>query len=514
MSIFNFKNLDLDEQIIESLQLSQGRPSKCDTVLKCEDGQIYLSKISLAIWSQFWKDLLKDTPNQSETVLLLPGFDKATSLEILKLLSTGEVITDCCPRSIQRIIYFVQVLIPDIDIFSFEIECKFKEEYKIITSDEISDEESDVISDEEDNKISDEESDEISDEESDEISDAEINKIPDEGRIDSLDEENDKTVEEENDKTLDEDNYKSLDDNNRKGTKKKTDLKAKDESKSDSDDHYSNKFINVEIGKTKEKRHACKYCLKYFVRKETLERHIKNIHLNKEKIECTKCNRTFASKEGLQSHMKNHDQNKFKCPQCGKAYKHKNHLSRHCYLNGHTFPSNNEVKPHPHSIKCHICNKWILDKEHHIKKYHSENSTTFLCDYENCEFKTNRRDTLYKHERVKHDMHYRDFGAISDTLELKDDLKCIDCGKKFNTKKETEEHIALEGCEDLNCPKCGKFFNVRHNLLQHIREIHDLTEQYTCPFCEKSFNQKRNQVRHSKTCKKNEKNKMKNKEDN
>ena len=66
--------------------------------------------------------------NISETVvILLPGFDKESVLEALVFLSNGEIATDYCPRSIQKIIYFVLALIPDMDILSFEIERIFQE---------------------------------------------------------------------------------------------------------------------------------------------------------------------------------------------------------------------------------------------------------------------------------------------------------------------------------------------------------------------------------------------------
>ena len=77
MSQWNFKNLDYEDDILKGLLSCQGKPSKCDAVLKCDDGQIYLSKIALVIWSEFWRNLLSDMDNISETVvILLPGFDK------------------------------------------------------------------------------------------------------------------------------------------------------------------------------------------------------------------------------------------------------------------------------------------------------------------------------------------------------------------------------------------------------------------------------------------------------
>ena len=270
--------------------------------------------------------------------------------------------------------------------------------------------------------------------------------------------------------------------------------------------------MGVEVGKTYERRHGCKYCLKYFEGKQSLDRHIMNIHKNKEKLTCSQCGIKFLSKDGLKSHLKTHEENysnEYKCLKCDKIYKHESDLFRHCRTTGHTVPSNDKTQPDKRFSKCEICQKWIMSKEHHFEKYHSEKAKSFSCKYENCGFITLRRDTLYKHERVQHDEHYRDFPAIHDTFKSKDKLQCFDCGKKFTTITETEEHIALEGCNNNICPQCDKNFTVRYNLLQHIREVHDQNDTFVCSHCNKSFKQKRSRDRHYRTCKEKAKNQIK-----
>ena len=275
MSLYNFKNLDYEDDVIEALQLCERRPSKCDAVLKCDDGQIYLSKISLVIWSKFWKNLFCDFDNGLETVLLLPGFDKESVLEAIVFLSTGEITTEYCPRSIQKVIYFVQALIPDMDILSFEIERIFQDSGEATNSE---------------------------------------------------------------------------------------DFEEATDSDNKSNESYSNEFEGVEIGKNKESRHSCKYCLKFFVRKATLDRHIINIHSRKEQFGCSKCDKKFSSKDGLQSHLKSHkedfsNQNPCPHPQCGKVYKNESDLFKHCRITGHTPPKNDKIQPDKRFTQCEICHK-------------------------------------------------------------------------------------------------------------------------------------------------------------
>ena len=144
MTQYNFKNLDYEDDVIECLQLCERRPSKCDAVLKCDDGQIYLSRISLAIWSEFWRNLFCDIDNGLKTVILLPGFDKESVLEAIVFLRNGEITTDYCPRSVQKVIYYILALIPDMDILSFEIERIFEESEDNVDSDDNLDQNIDV----------------------------------------------------------------------------------------------------------------------------------------------------------------------------------------------------------------------------------------------------------------------------------------------------------------------------------------------------------------------------------
>ena len=103
----------------------------------------------------------------------------------------------------------------------------------------------------------------------------------------------------------------------------------------------------VEVGKTKEDRHACKFCLKFFVRKETLERHIKIIHMKTETCSCSICGKIFASKDGLKVHLKVHDEKNDvinRCPECQKVYTNSSDLDKHCKITGHQYQIKDNIK--------------------------------------------------------------------------------------------------------------------------------------------------------------------------
>ena len=96
-----------------------------------------------------------------------------------------------------------------------------------------------------------------------------------------------------------------------------------------------------------EQEHACKFCLKYFARKTTLERHIQNIHFGTDMNICPTCNKKLASKEGLKAHMKTHAENRgyFVCKECGKKYINPSDLDKHCKMSGHDYQDNKTKKP-------------------------------------------------------------------------------------------------------------------------------------------------------------------------
>ena len=100
MSIYQIKNTQFKKDIVESLQLSQK-----DTILKCKDGQIPLSKFSLVMWSSFWNELLLEFQHYSEIEILLPDFDVVTVMELIEFLRRGELANEGCPKNIQKIIY-------------------------------------------------------------------------------------------------------------------------------------------------------------------------------------------------------------------------------------------------------------------------------------------------------------------------------------------------------------------------------------------------------------------------
>ncbi|KAG7218596.1 hypothetical protein INR49_020161 [Caranx melampygus] len=127
-----------------------------------------------------------------------------------------------------------------------------------------------------------------------------------------------------------------------------------------------------------ESEHAahCPYCNRGYKRLTSLKEHIKYRHeQNEESVTCPLCSDTFSHRAQLERHMTSHkparDQppplsddagnRKFKCSECGKAFKYKHHLKEHLRIHSGEKPyecSNCKKRfSHSGSYSSHISSK-------------------------------------------------------------------------------------------------------------------------------------------------------------
>jgi len=92
----------------------------------------------------------------------------------------------------------------------------------------------------------------------------------------------------------------------------------------------------------------CGVCGKKFNNPMSLSRHMVGHKDTRQK--CSLCEQTFSWRSSLKHHMifAHMDRKSFECTSCGKAFKIKGHLKRHCNTTGHFFhlvDGSNDVKP-------------------------------------------------------------------------------------------------------------------------------------------------------------------------
>lgn len=268
---------------------------------------------------------------------------------------------------------------------------------------------------------------------------------------------------------------------------------------------------------------TCKFCLKYYYRKDHLKEHLKvcpkahskeDLQTKLESSKCFKCevcNKSLRTKESLRQHMLSHSQTHeildFSCPTCGKYYLSLTALNCHIKAEGHDHPN-----PEKHKIfrsqnipegfvQCDICGRWVGRMEHHKKTHHSVESRLFEC--ESCDYKTNRRDNFKRHQEDMHKILARDFKCIDETFKgRRPEWHCFDCKITLKTELEIENHIKSKHCHDLKCNICEKQFKKQQHLVQHIRQIHENPQTFKCEECGKSYAHKRSLTKHMKKCKK------------
>ena len=183
---------------------------------------------------------------------------------------------------------------------------------------------------------------------------------------------------------------------------------------------------------------------------------------------CQHCSETRASEEELQDHLKEvHPQKptRIPCPKCGASV-----------VSGHAYDRHMEKCPGREALICPLCKKGFK-QEIRLKKHiaqHEGRTEYFQCD--KCEYKTNIKCNLKKHQAVVH-------------TDEPGDFTCTDCGKKFTTAGYLKRHMRVhtEGRPHV-CHLCSKAFTTAPYLANHL-QTHNAPDAVPCTEkdCDRAF---------------------------
>lgn len=169
----------------------------------------------------------------------------------------------------------------------------------------------------------------------------------------------------------------------------------------------------------------CGICHKV-VLKESLIKHIKDIHELSNKRQCPICMKVLSGQFSLKEHISaiHTKECLHKCNTCGKTFAHFSNLNRHIRL-----IHKKTVVAHKY-VNCPLCNKIV------------------------------QSSNLKKHQATIHD--------------LRKDFKCQYCGKGFAQSYTLKEHIAAKHTRKLNhtCEFCHKSFAHKTNCNRHMKTVH------------------------------------------
>ncbi|XP_070823578.1 zinc finger protein 572 isoform X1 [Chaetodon trifascialis] len=254
---------------------------------------------------------------------------------------------------------------------------------------------------------------------------------------------------------------------------------------------------------TKVDRLLCRVCLLDFPSQEALDFHLSRTHFEKEFYECDLCKRVFTSLQACEHHVQSHKcMLNFICEVCDRNFSSPKSLARHrkrmCYCN----------------FKCTDCTQIFTKKNALLKHSFSHlGLLPYTCIRCRCHF---RLAKLYRKHKCEPErihcvaclreflsqddfqQHKKDTGCWGNQEPKGDEIRCLECGQRFDTSEELKKHFGAHQ-RVLKCAECGKGFRSALLLMSHMGG-HAGKSPCLCQSCGLGFPHQQNYDSHLKTC--------------
>lgn len=250
-------------------------------------------------------------------------------------------------------------------------------------------------------------------------------------------------------------------------------------------------------------RLMCRVCRMGFTSQADLNAHLESTHFEKEFYECDLCKHVFTSLKACENHVQLHMYSPcFKCEACGRNYRSTQALARH------------QSRKCRRLFKCTDCSLTFTKKTALLKHSFSHlGLLPYTCLRCGCHF---RLAQLYRRHKCEpgrincvaclreflcqedFEQHKKDTGCWGNQGPKTDEIRCLECGERFETKEELKKHAGAHQ-RVLNCAECGKGFRSALLLMSHMGG-HAGKSPCLCQTCGLGFPHQQNYESHFKTC--------------
>ncbi|XP_053323559.1 oocyte zinc finger protein XlCOF6-like [Spea bombifrons] len=246
---------------------------------------------------------------------------------------------------------------------------------------------------------------------------------------------------------------------------------------------------HIQSHKHLRKSYQCQVCEKRFMTQRAWKAHMKNHNRESSVFLCTKCPSSFESEHIRNLHLSCHQDDIFKCLQCGIIYHEWNKMYEH--LCSH----DNILKPYI----CNICNQRFF-REAQLKA-HSSKHRSLECPPCDIRLKTKRqavrRGKLFHHkpnngdgERKKRKKKSKKQMSVIEpnapamlSTNTKREFICELCRRKCSSKLALQRHMGVHaGEKPFHCQCCDYKTRLKASLIQHMR-IHTGEKPFKCELC-------------------------------
>lgn len=250
-------------------------------------------------------------------------------------------------------------------------------------------------------------------------------------------------------------------------------------------------------------RLMCRVCWVGFTSREELNNHLSENHSEDRFYECDLCKRVFTTFRDCETHVMLHKHPvQLACEKCGRKFPSRNSLARHQKRRCHSF------------FKCTDCPLTFTQKNSLLKHTFSHlGLLPYTCVRCRCHF---RLAKLYHQHRCQpqrihcvaclreflcqsdFEQHKKDTGCWGNQEPKTDEIRCLECGKKFMTSDELKKHAGAHQ-RVLSCAECGKGFRSALLLMSHMGG-HAGQSPCLCQICGIGFPHQQNYDSHLKRC--------------